>query len=277
MKAGDLIKILAGKTGTEIPEEVLTQLGAIDIDDTIAENLQTNLITSKEARNNPEIKGHYYAQLADGFDKQQEEVFKKLGLTDEILSELKAAEPKSGKRALLYADKIVELQKDLVKANGKGNDEKAKQLEIDLKEAKESLRLSIEQSTNLVSQHYDKEIDWRLGSELSALELKKAIPAEYRNGLALNAVKEYLKGKDAKIVLENGVTKLKRASDPSLDVTDFDLKTAINKSLAEKELLETAIPAPKKETIVIPGQTKKVNTVALDNINKAREMMQEEI
>lgn len=277
MKAGDLIKTLAGKTGTEIPEEVLTQLSAIDIDDTLAENLSSNLITSTEAKNNPQIKGHYYAQLMDGFDKQQEDVFKKLGLTDEQIVELKTAEPKSGKRALLYADKIIELQKDIVKNSGKGNDEKAKQLEVELKEAKQALQASIDQSTNLVAQHYDKEIDWKLGSELSSLKLKEAIPAEYRGSLALSAIKDYLKTNDAKIVLENGVPKLKRASDPSLDVTDFDLKTAINKSLAEKQLLETAVVVDKKDPIIIHSQQKKVNTVALDNINKAREMMQEKI
>lgn len=278
MKAGDLIKQLAVKTGTDLTsiEEVITQLGAIDIEDAIAEKMTSNLITSTEAKNNPDIKGHFYSQFADGFDKQLDDNFKKLGLTDEVIAELKAAEPKSSKRTSLYADKVAEIQKDLVKANGKGNDEKAKQLEGELKDAKEALRLSIEQSTSLVNKHYEKEIDWNIGSKLSGHKLKEAIPAEFRTSIALETFKEYLKAKDAKVVLENGKMKLKRASDPTLDVTDFDFDTALSKSLADKNLLDTAVPPPNPKTVeVVAGR--KVNNVALDNITKAREMMQEQL
>ena len=275
MKAGDLIKKLADKTGadlTALEAEITQQLSAIDIDDALAEKISNSLLTANEAKNSPDIKSHFYANFADGFDRQLDDSFKSLGLTDEVIAELKASEPKTSKRTSLYAAKVSELQKELAKSQGKGNDEKALKLAEDLKDAQSQLRASIDTNTKLVTDHLDKEIDWRLGSELSNYELKKSIPSEYKSEIASRAVKDFLKTNDAKMVLENGVLKLKRASDSSLEVTDFDLKTALNKSLSEKDLIETAIAASPSQPVIVEAGNKGSNYQS-ENFRKAAEMM----
>jgi hypothetical protein len=275
MLLGELITTLATKVGIESDNESLkkaiTSISSIEIDDETANKLSSNLFTEKEAKNNPEIKAKFFSEFADATDKELNQAFKGLGFSDEQLEQLKATEPKTFKRISKLSEEAKRLIEDAKKSTG--NDSKLKDIEsqysLKINELNSQVEAFKNENVNLVNKSIERELDWNFDNLISKHNISKAIPDEYRSNLAKQAVKDYLKSKDAKPVLIDGKVVLKRLSDESLDVTDLDFNTSVSKALAEKQLLEVTQPITQTQKQVIADTTKKPS-VFQQNLERAK-------
>lgn len=278
MLLGELITTLAAKVGTDSANESLKTIigltATIEIDEDLAKTFESGLLTANEAKNNPDIKAKFFSEFADATDKELTLAFKGLGLSDEQINELKASEPKTFKRISKLTDEANKLIEAKTKAGG--NDEKLKALDLEYKSKISELSNQVESfktaNIDLVNQSINKEIDWNMSSFINQHKITESIPSEYRGTLAKQAVNDFFKAKDAKVVLQNGELKLKRLSDESLDVTDLDIKTGIQKALAEKNLLHVATVTPPVVTQQAQAQaTKPINNTFAQNMAKAKQ------
>jgi hypothetical protein len=275
MLLGELITTLATKVGIESDNESLkkaiTSISTIEIDDETANKLSSSLFTEKEAKNNPEIKAKFFSEFADATDKELNQAFKGLGFSDEQLEQLKATEPKTFKRISKLSEEAKRLIEDAKKSTG--NDSKLKDIEsqysLKINELNSQVEAFKNENVNLVNKSIERELDWNFDNLISKHNISKAIPDEYRSPLAKQAVKDYLKSKDAKPVLVDGKVVLKRLSDESLDVTDLDFNTSISKALAEKQLLEVTQPITTNQKQVI-NEPSKQKTVFQQNLERAK-------
>ena len=275
MLLGELITNLATKVGIESDNESLkkaiTSIATIEIDEEVANKLSSSLLTEKEAKNNPEIKAKFFSEFADATDKELNQAFKGLGFSDEQLEQIKATEPKTFKRISKLSEEASKLIESAKKSTG--NDSKLKEIEIQYSQKIAELNSQVEayknENLNLVNKTIEKELDWNFDNLISKHNISKAIPDEYRSTLAKQAVKDYLKSKDAKPVLVDGKVVLKRLSDESLDVTDLDFSTSVSKALAEKQLIEVApnVTTNQKTVTVEPSKQK---TVFQQNLERAK-------
>ena len=278
MLLGEMITNLATKVGTDSANESLKQLisltATIEIDEDLARTFESSLLTVNEAKNNPDIKSKFFSEFADATDKELTLAFKGLGLSDEQINELKASEPKTFKRISKLTDEANKLIEAKTKASG--NDDKLKALDEQYKSKISELSNQVESfktaNIDLVNQSVNKEIGWNMSSFINQHKITESIPSEYRGTLAKQAVSDFFKSKDAKVVLQNGELKLKRLSDESLDVTDLDIKTGIQKALAEKNLLHVAtVVTPTVTQQVTAPPTQKVNNTFAQNMAKAKQ------
>lgn len=265
MQLEDLIKKLAEKSGISLNEII----GA-EIEEEIATKMLTNLFSINEAKNDKSVKGHFFAQFSDGLDSQLNS-FKEFGISEEKLSELKATEPSTFKRLNILVNEAKKLSENFANADGS----KAKKIQEEY-ESKLNQILSEKESlskTNLdlLNQFNNERTDWILEQKLSNHKISNAIPLEYRNEIAKKTINDYLINKDAKVVLENKQLRLKRISDETLDVLDFDLETAISKSLAEKNLLEVATQQA-QTTAPTYSNTQNTNSTLSANIEKIKNL-----
>ena len=275
MLLGELITNLATKVGIESDNESLkkaiTSIATIEIDEEVANKLSSSLLTEKEAKNNPEIKAKFFSEFADATDKELNQAFKGLGFSDEQLEQIKATEPKTFKRISKLSEEASKLIESAKKSTG--NDSKLKEIENQYSQKIAELNSQVEayknENLNLVNKTIEKELDWNFDNLISKHNISKAIPDEYRSTLAKQAVKDYLKSKDAKPVLVDGKVVLKRLSDESLDVTDLDFSTSVSKALAEKQLIEVApnVTTNQKTVTVEPSKQK---TVFQQNLERAK-------
>jgi hypothetical protein len=275
MLLGELITNLATKVGIESDNESLkkaiTSIATIEIDEEVANKLSSSLLTEKEAKNNPEIKAKFFSEFADATDKELNQAFKGLGFSDEQLEQIKATEPKTFKRISKLSEEASKLIESAKKSTG--NDSKLKEIENQYSQKIAELNSQVEafknENVNLVNKSIERELDWNFDNLISKHNISKAIPDEYRSTLAKQAVKDYLKSKDAKPVLVDGKVVLKRLSDESLDVTDLDFNTSVSKALAEKQLIEVApnVTTNQKTVTVEPLKQK---TVFQQNLERAK-------
>lgn len=279
MLLGELITNLATKVGIESDNESLkkaiTSIATIEIDEEVANKLSSSLLTEKEAKNNPEIKAKFFSEFADATDKELNQAFKGLGFSDEQLEQIKATEPKTFKRISKLSEEASKLIESAKKSTG--NDSKLKEIENQYSQKIAELNSQVEayknENLNLVNKTIEKELDWNFDNLISKHNISKAIPDEYKSTLAKQAVKDYLKSKDAKPVLVDGKVVLKRLSDESLDVTDLDFSTSVSKALAEKQLIEVApnVTTNQKTVTVEPSKQK---TVFQQNLERAKAQIQ---
>ena len=275
MLLGELITTLATKVGIESDNESLkkaiTSIATIEIDEETANKLSSGLLTEKEAKNNPEIKAKFFSEFADATDKELNQAFKGLGFSDEQLEQLKATEPKTFKRISKLSEEAKRLIDDAKKSTG--NDSKLKDIEsqysLKINELNSQVEAFKNENVNLVNKSIERELDWNFDNLISQHKISQAIPVEYRSQLAKQAVKDYLKSKDAKTVLVDGKVVLKRLSDESLDVTDLDFNTSISKALAEKNLIEVTQPITTNQRQVI-NEPSKQKSVFQQNLDRAK-------
>jgi hypothetical protein len=208
------------------------------------------LLSENEAKNNKAVKGHYFSQFADALDEQVIPQFKQIGITDERLAELKATEPSTHKRLNLLVAEAKKLSESLIGADGNKAKKLQEEYEAKIQSINSEKEMLAKSNSDLLNSFQNERKDWVLESKLASVNFNKSIPLEYQKELGKKAIFDYLNSKDAQIKLENNSLKLKRLSDDSLDVTDFDLDSAIGKALAEKNLIEvtqTTQPQPQNQ------------------------------
>lgn len=257
------------KEGSEELEKILSAVGTTEITEDLSKQL-SGLLTINEAKNDSTIKGHYYGQFADTYDRATEKAFEGFGLDKAAIEEIKASEKSSFKRIDLYEEKIKEVLKK--KDSGGNSKKEIEQYQTEINELNKKIKAELQAKddviSNLKKEFENTEIDWQVEALIPRDKLNNLIPEKFRLKNAKEAVNDFISKSGAKIVKKDGQLKLVRSSDGALDYTDSDLKTLIEKGLAEADLFQVGPGEVKKDPIEIQKNPEFANNNPLGNFQE---------
>jgi hypothetical protein len=242
MKLGEILTKLAEKSGTEINSEsfqsLLKSIETVEVDETLAKPFDS-LITLNQARNNSDVKNHYFSQFADGLDAVTKESFKVFGITEEKFNELKATEPTSFKRIGLLTKEAKTLIDSIngAKDGSKKEAELIAQYELKMREIQAEKESFANANKELVIQHQNERLDWITSDYIRKNPLNTELP--YIDTVSKMAVNEYLSKVGAKPILVNGKIELRQTVDESLSF-EGRYEDVVSKALAENKLLKVS-------------------------------------
>jgi hypothetical protein len=258
MKLGDFLNTIAGKTGkTEEIKAVLnnTALATIEIDDVLANDINSSLLTIDGAKNNQALKTHFSTLALNGVDAEILNSIEAFGFDDEVKTELLGEKNTYHKHRKLTA-KIKETVEAL-RAAAQKDDTRAiekytaqiNKLQGELSSVKESHVPKSEVET-LKKQHEGELTNFIVKNTLSTKKyanetVSPDINVEFANVVLGRALSD----KGIVLVKDGNGLKLKQASDPALDFYDSQQKAVtfndfVDKTLAEAKIL--AVSDPKK-------------------------------
>jgi hypothetical protein len=269
MKLGEILLKLAEKSGTEINSEsfqnLLKSVETVEVDETLAPSF-SSLISITKAKNDKEIKGHYFSQFSDGIDATLKENFKTFGITDEKYDELKATEPQSFKRIGLLTKEAKTLIDSIngAKDGSKKEAELIAQYEQKMKEIQAEKESFANANKELVQQHQNERLDWITTDYIRKNPLNTEIP--FIDSISKMALNEYLNKVGAKPVLINGKIELRQTADESLSF-EGRYEDVVSKALAENKLLKVSQQATPQATPQTQTVQVKTNSWA-DRLNQ---------
>ena len=162
MKLGDFLSTLAHKSNISIDfgtlsNKKLEELNQIEIDDTVAGQFDTTLMSLEGAKNNPEVLNHFKPIILKAVDNKFAIMAEKFGLGDDFTNE-----KNTYKKAEMLESKIETKLSELEAQKGKGgNAEKEQLLQKQLGELQTQLSQLTESKTNEISNvktQYENEI-----------------------------------------------------------------------------------------------------------------------
>lgn len=225
-----LFENLAKKAGVDINDDsfkaISEKLKDTEVSEEIATKIESNLYDVESAKQNYTLKQHFTALALNGVDSEL------LATIDELLDGNEDAKNElisirsTPKRAAALAKKIKELESVKTKADGKGDDEKAKKaqeqidkLVADFK-AKESTYLS--QIEAKEKEKLDTISNFKEELFFSGLKFATDFDLETNQLVAKQKIEKALLEKGAKKIYNftTGKFELKRADDLSLDYLD---------------------------------------------------------
>jgi len=110
---GEFLNALFLNAGVEVDNDTLkkivTTTATSEIDQALVDKFNQSYLTINSAKNNPELKKHFYAVAMNGLDTELDNTMLELGLTDDVVNEIKA-EKSSFKKAALLAKKVKSLE-----------------------------------------------------------------------------------------------------------------------------------------------------------------------
>ena len=228
-KLKTLLDSLAKKAGVDITDEsylkALEAIKDVEISDEISTKLESNLYDIESAKQNYTLKQHFTALGLNGVDAQLKEALEELIEDESVRNELLGVKSTPARVRTALA-KIKELENAKAKAEGKGDDGKAKkaQEEIDrlvndfkvkesnyLQEIEKEKKLRSESVENLEHKFFLQGLDYDKSKSIE----ENLLLAEYH-------INNELTTKGAKRIYntEIGKFELKRADDTSLDYLD---------------------------------------------------------
>jgi hypothetical protein len=254
MLLSELIENAAIRSGIQNTDPALIALlgnpaiSAIEVDDTIARSVSTNLMDINAAKANPLVKAHFTSTALSTVDQKLADLVSEYGLPEEILSE---------KSTYNKLDKVKEAIKGLKDAAGKKSDSPEAKQQIEALQAQlNSLKTEKEQAVNEVKQQWENErLNNAISNQFNAYQWNDSIPSAVRETVVKSLLDQELQASKAKIKrAENGIT-LVNAEDESLP---FYLE---NKPVSFKEFTDSLMAKHNLiKTVADTGQATTFNT-----------------
>jgi hypothetical protein len=277
MKLGDFLNTMAQKSKIELDfgtlsNKKLEELNMIEIDDTVAGQFDSTLMSLDGAKNNPEVLNHFKPIILKAVDNKYAILAEKYGLGEDFTNE-----KNTYKKADLLEAKIDAKLAELEAQKGKGgNAEKEQLLAKQLGDLQTQLSALTEKSTNdvkAVTDKYENEItEMYVKNVLAGKKFAtKDLPIEVNTQMARLLIDKQLKEKGAMLVRKDGELKLVQSALPDMDYYQDNKPVSFsdftNKILADNKLLEVSQPAQQtqQQTVV---QTSNQNTAKFDNAAK---------
>jgi hypothetical protein len=244
MKAGDFLNKMASKVGKQNHPGIIDLLSRadmqqIDIPDEVANAMDSELMSLDGAKNNAQVKSHFTALALNGIDTELANTVNELGLDGEIFK----SEKTTYSKMVALRNKV----KELVEKKGDATGKEKVELQKQINELNEKLGKTMDahkaELENLKQQHGEQMMDHLMFSSLKGRNYaNKEMPADVQVELAKLLLSKTLEKRGAKPVNENGVLKLKQASDTALDFFDENHKPVayedfVAKTLSENKLL----------------------------------------
>jgi hypothetical protein len=243
---GEFLNALFLNAGVEVDNDTLkkivTTTATSEIDQALVDKFNQSYLTINSAKNNPELKKHFYAVAMNGLDTELDNTMLELGLTDDVVNEIKA-EKSSFKKAALLAKKVKSLEVE--KSSTGSKTEKAEiQAKIDALNAEivrardEKVKAVQEVETSYKSKINDILLNNVFGTYEYALPTSKDANVK----LARTLFQEEVAKKGYNLALENDEFKL--VSQDGMDVYENNqrvgFKDFADRLLAQHNLLKTA-------------------------------------
>jgi hypothetical protein len=266
MKIGDFVTQVAGKAGkTEDVKAVLNNpaLATIEIDDNVANEINSALLTIESAKNNQALKNHFFTLALNGEDAEILNSVETLGFDDAFKADL-SSDKNTYQRLRKLTSKVKETMESLRAATQK-DDPKAiekytaqiNKLQGELSSVKESHIPKSELET-LKKQHESELMNFIIKNTLSTKKyaneaVSPDVNVEFANVILNRALSE----KGAALVKDaTGRLKLMQASDPALEYYDSSNKAVsfddfVNKTLADAKILAVSNPKQTQQTLPV--------------------------
>lgn len=274
MKLGDFLNTLAQKSKIELDFGTLSnkkidELNLIEIDDTVANQFDSTLMSLDGAKNNPEVLNHFKPIILKAVDNKYAILAEKYGLGEDFTNE-----KNTYKKADLLEQKIDAKLAELEAQKGKGgNAEKeallAKQLG-DLQAQLSALTENSKKEVETVKSQYENEItEMHVKNLLAGKKFAtKDLPIEVNTQMARLLIDKQLKEKGAMLVRKDGELKLVQSALPDMDFymdnKPVSFSDFTNKVLADNKLLEVSQPATQTATQQQTVQTGNLNTAKFE-------------
>lgn len=252
MKLGDFLNTLAQKSKIDLDfgtlsNKKLDELNAIEIDDTVANQFDSSLMSLDGAKNNPEVLNHFKPIILKAVDNKYAILAEKYGLGEDF-----ANEKNTYKKADLLEAKFDAKLAELEAQRGKGgNPEKEQLLAKQLGELQTQLLSLTENSkkeVETVRGQYENEITEMYVKNVLAGKnfATKDLPIEVNTQMARLLIDKQLKEKGAMLVRKDGELKLVQSALPDMefyqDNKPVSFSDFTNKILAENKMLEVSQP-----------------------------------
>ena len=272
MKLGDFLNTLAQKSKIELDFGTLSnkkidELNLIEIDDTVANQFDSTLMSLDGAKNNPEVLNHFKPIILKAVDNKYAILAEKYGLGDDFTNE-----KNTYKKADLLEQKIDAKLAELEAQKGKGGNAEKEQLLAkqlgDLQAQLSALTENSKKEVETVKSQYENEItEMHVKNLLAGKKFAtKDLPIEVNTQMARLLIDKQLKEKGAMLVRKDGELKLVQSALPDMDFymdnKPVSFSDFTNKVLADNKLLEVSQPTP--QTPATP------QTVQPGNLNTAK-------
>lgn len=243
---GEFLNALFINAGVEIENDTLknitTKSATVEIDQALVDKFNQNYLTLNSAKNNPELKKHFYAVAMNGLDTELETTMTELSLSEDVINEIRG-EKSSFKKASLLAKKIKSLEAEKSSATTK-TDKAEIQAKIDALNAEVvRVRAEKEQAVKEVEARYKNEInDILLSNTFGSYDYALPTSKDANVKLAKSLFMEEVTKKGYNIALDNNEFKLVTAD--GMDVYENNqrvgFKDFTDRLLAQHKLLKVA-------------------------------------
>lgn len=274
MKLGDFLNTLAQKVGAQNNPALISllsnsELANRDLEDDFANLLNGGLMSLDAAKNNAQLRNHFYGLALNGVDSEILNMASELGFDETFTTQLKGDKDTYNKLRGLK-DKIIELKN---KASTEGNSTKSaeyqKQIE-DLNKQLVALKDANQQNVTSLKTQHDAEItDLIIRANLMSKNYaNKDLKPEVNAITAKALVDMELASKGAIAVRDGHSIVLKQKTNPELDYYENNVKVGyddfVTKTLTNsKMLVVSGKPEPHKPQGPQPGAG--LNTAAVQD------------
>ena len=241
----ELVKKLAEKSGIDLKKEEYAgfaeEVEKLTIEIPEKTDLLSAYILKSDAKNDPEIKNHYYGLTMSQVDNAIFKVFGDLGLTKEALEDIAKNEPNSFKKFDALRDRYKEyIQKLNDPSVHKGEKAELQKRISDLEGEIKTQAEVLENEKRILNQRNEENmISFFLKDAAREFKIIESIPKQYRDKVISESIAASLQQHEAKPVLKDGKLVLVNAQDPTLTVKDgVTINSIIEKGLANDKLLD---------------------------------------
>lgn len=266
---GEFLNALFINAGVELENDTLknivTKVATSEIDQALVDKFNQNYLTLNSAKNNPELKKHFYAVAMNGLDTELETTMTELSLNEDVINEIRG-EKSSFKKASLLAKKIKSLEAEKSSATTK-TDKAEIQAKIDSLNAEVvKVRAEKEQAVKEVEARYKNEInDILLSNTFGSYEYALPTSKDANVKLAKSLFMEEVAKKGYNVALDNNEFKLVTAD--GMEVYENNqrvgFKDFTDRLLAQHKLLKVAGEQSQTTT-----QTQQQTTTTVQTGNK---------
>lgn len=266
MKLGDFLNTMAAKIGAQNEQQLISllsnsQLANVDIDDNLANRMNTGLMSLDGAKSSTDVKKHFDAMVLNAIDAKLLPLAQAYGASADF-----DTEKSTYKRIDILAKKIEE-QIAAAKGADVTKDAEVKRLNGELQKLQQQLTSFTTDKENeiatLKSSHAKQMLDTLIDIDLSGKAYaNKAVDAATNLTIAKAVLNAKLAERGALVVNEGGKLKLKNSNAPELDLLDEGNKPVsfasfADRILADAKLLEVSNGGSGQQTIIQqqqPGQ-----------------------
>lgn len=253
VKIGQFILDIAAKAGVNIdttsPELIDILASGVEIPESVSNAFNSaKILTPEAARNNKELKFHYFSQAMNGIDAEIESILDQYEFPEDARTEIKSVNSTFGKLPIL-AQKMKDLHEKRDSATGSDKTALTKQINDLQAEMANKLREKDEAIAAEKNNASSRITNMILRNKIASRKLDTSkFDSDMMQDIALNLLNKELQTKGAKIINHNDELRLRRVDDEQLEFYENNnrvtIDSFIDQLLANNKLLAVTDQPP---------------------------------